>query len=63
MADHFGVAESTVAAQVKSGQIPAGCYVRMGRVYRFDLEKIEQVLLDQTTKRPDDGQTEFDFGN
>jgi hypothetical protein len=63
LADHFGIAGSTVAARVKSGDIPVGCYVRIGRVYRFDLAKVEQVLLDQTQKSPDGDQLEFDFDN
>jgi hypothetical protein len=30
---------------MKSGEIPVGTYMRLGRVFRFDLEKIEEVLL------------------
>lgn len=63
LAEHFSVAESTVAAQVKSGDIPPGCYVRIGRVYRFNLDKVEQMLLDRTAKEPDGGQLELDFDN
>lgn len=63
LAEHFSVAESTIAAQVKSGDIPPGCYVRIGRVYRFNLDKVEQILLDRTTEAPNDGQLELDFDN
>jgi excisionase family DNA binding protein len=63
VANYFGIAESTVNAQVKSGDIPPGCYVRIGRVYRFDLEKIEQTLLDRTGKTEHGDQLELDLDN
>lgn len=63
VAKHFGVAASTVATMVKSGQIPPGSYLRIGRVFRFDLEKVEQALLDQTKVSAESGQLEFDFDN
>jgi excisionase family DNA binding protein len=45
LAAHFNVANATIMAMLKSGEIPAGTYMRLGRVFRFDLEKIEQALL------------------
>jgi len=54
LADHFGIAKSTVIAMMRSGEIPAGTYVRMGRVFRFDLEAIEKHLLTTVTLSGDD---------
>lgn len=61
LAAHFNIASSTVAAMVRTGEIPPGTYVRIGRVFRFDLDKVEQSLLDRTSKTLDVKQLEFDF--
>ncbi len=66
LAVHFNVSNATIMAMMKSGEIPNGTYMRLGRVFRYDLEKIEQVLL--TRGGPaDDAETpvqyEFDFGD
>jgi excisionase family DNA binding protein len=61
LAAHFNIASSTVAAMVRSGEIPSGTYVRIGRVFRFDLDKVEQSLLDRSGKTLDDKQLELDF--
>ena len=50
LAEHLGVAHTTILAMLKSGEIPQGMYLRAGRVFRFDLKSIEEHLL--TTSRP-----------
>jgi excisionase family DNA binding protein len=73
LAEYFGVANATVLAMMRSGEIPSGTYVRIGRVFRFDLRLIEEHLL--TTSNESEGhgrlpdgdaeakptQLEFDF--
>jgi hypothetical protein len=54
LADHFGIANATVLAMMRSGEIPAGTYVRMGRIFRFDLKAIEEHLLTTATLAGDD---------
>ena len=49
-ASHFNVSPATISMMVKSGDIPTGTYLRLGRVFRFDLARVE------------DGQLAFDFG-
>lgn len=67
LATHFNVSNATIMAMLKSGEIPAGTYARMGRVFRFDLEKVEQALLTRSVavdeaEAPDEPvQYEFDF--
>jgi excisionase family DNA binding protein len=60
LAQYFGVAPTTVVGMVRSGEIPPGSYLRAGRVFRFDLAKVEQHLLQQSPS-PGEGQLEFDF--
>jgi len=71
LAAHFSVSNATIMAMLKSGEIPAGTYMRLGRVFRYDLGKIEQALLTRGGA-VDDGETpatappaqyEFDFGD
>jgi excisionase family DNA binding protein len=67
LAAHFNVANATIMAMLKSGEIPAGTYMRLGRVFRFDLEKIEEALLtragapEEAESPADPAQYEFDF--
>lgn len=67
LAAHFSVSSATIMAMMKSGEIPNGTYMRLGRVFRFDLEKIEQTLLtrgdvaDESEAPAPDVQYEFDF--
>lgn len=67
LAAHFSVSSATIMAMMKSGEIPAGTYMRLGRVFRFDLEKIEQTLLtrgdvaDESEVPAPAAQYEFDF--
>lgn len=63
VAKHFGIAVSTVSAMVRSGEIPQGSWIKIGRIYRFDLEKIEAELLRRSKADADNGQLEFDFNN
>ena len=61
-ASHFNVSPATVSMMVKSGDIPTGTYLRLGRVFRFDLARVEAALLDKMVSVPhDDGQLAFDF--
>jgi hypothetical protein len=72
LAAHFSVSNATIMAMLKSGEIPAGTYMRLGRVFRYDLGKIEHALLtrggavdDVETPVPASQpvQYEFDFGD
>ena len=71
LAAHFNVANATIMAMLKSGEIPTGTYMRLGRVFRFDLEKIEQALLTRAGSVDDpeppmqgqEVQYEFDFND
>lgn len=69
LAAHFNVANATIMAMLKSGEIPAGTYMRLGRVFRFDLEKIEEALLtragapDEAEPPAEPVQYEFDFND
>jgi excisionase family DNA binding protein len=55
MAKHFGVAKATILAMMRSGEIPEGTYVRIGRVFRFDLPAIERHLLTTAAVSEEDG--------
>jgi hypothetical protein len=55
IANHFGVAKATVLGMMRSGEIPEGTYVRIGRVFRFDLPAIEQHLLTRPSTADEDG--------
>jgi hypothetical protein len=66
------VSNATIMAMMKSGEIPNGTYMRLGRVFRYDLEKIEQALLtraglaedvDSPVQEQPPVQYEFDFGD
>ena len=46
LAKHFGVSAATIITMVRTGDIPAGTYTRMGRVFRYDLDRVEAALLD-----------------
>jgi predicted DNA-binding transcriptional regulator AlpA len=70
LASHFSVSNATIMAMMKSGEIPAGTYMRLGRVFRYDQDKIENVLLtrgvsgdDAETPAQEPVQYEFDFGD
>jgi hypothetical protein len=69
LAAHFSVSSATIMAMMKSGEIPNGTYMRLGRVFRFDLEKIEQTLLtrgdvaSESEVPAPDVQYEFDFND
>jgi len=61
-ASHFNVSPATISMMVKSGDIPTGTYLRLGRVFRFDLARVEAALLDKMVHVSHDArQLEFDF--
>ena len=61
LAAHFGVSAATIITMVRSGDIPAGTYTRMGRVFRFDLNSVESALLARTQVSSEGKQMELDF--
>lgn len=63
VAERFDIVPATVMAMVHSGQIPPGTYIRAGKVYRFDLEKVEAHLLETSGPPAGDDQLAFDFDN
>jgi excisionase family DNA binding protein len=44
LAKHFNVSESTARLWVRNGHIPKDAYIKIGNVYRFDLEKVVTAL-------------------
>jgi hypothetical protein len=52
-AAHFSVSNATIMAMMKTGEIPVGTYARFGRVFRYDIEKIEAHLLTVGVKEGD----------
>jgi excisionase family DNA binding protein len=73
LAEHLGIAHTTVRDMLRSGEIPQGMYLRAGRVFRFDLAAIEEHLLTTAAPPRDDesspskgavhGQLELDLYN
>lgn len=62
VAAHFNVSPATISMMVKQGDIPAGTYTRMGRVFRFDLARVEAALLEASGSAAHDAvQLHFDF--
>lgn len=61
LAGHFNVSPATIITMVRAGDIPAGTYTRMGRVFRFDLGRVEDALLEREKNQSADAQLEFDF--
>lgn len=67
IAAHFSVSSATIMAMMKAGEIPNDTYMRLGRVFRFDLARVEQFLLtrrdaaDESEVPAPDVQYEFDF--
>ena len=49
-AEYFGIALSTLSKQLHTGEIPPECYVRFGRVYRFNIEALEAHKLRQSAE-------------
>lgn len=60
LAKHFSVSPATIMGMMKSGEIPSNTYLRLGRVFRFDLTKIEAALL-KTDNNKSPAQGELDF--
>jgi len=44
LAEHFGLAVTTLQKWVKTGNIPRWTYVKAGQTYRFNLRAVEQAL-------------------
>ena len=44
LAEHFGLAVTTLQKWVKTGNIPRGTYVKAGQTYRFNLRAVEHAL-------------------
>lgn len=59
LAQHFNVSPATIRGMMESGEIPSDTYVRLGRLFRFDLHKVETALLGKPVETPAQG--EFDF--
>jgi excisionase family DNA binding protein len=64
VAARFNVSSSTIMSMIRTGELPVGSYLRIGRVYRFDLERIESELLKRAAVKaepPVEAQLGFDF--
>ena len=51
-AETFGVSHSTIRNWLRDGVIPDDAYIKVGKVYRFELTRLEVALLD--AKKDDD---------
>lgn len=50
VAEHFKVSNSTARKWVASGFIPESTYVRSEKVYRFNLQAVEEAVLGKTAE-------------
>lgn len=46
VAEYFKVSVSTLRGWVKSGKIPASTYIKIDGTYRFNLDLVEEALLE-----------------
>jgi excisionase family DNA binding protein len=60
LADYFGVSKALIFARVTAGDIPKSAYLRMGRIFRFDRDAVEEALRNAPDE-PEAAQLEFDF--
>jgi excisionase family DNA binding protein len=44
LAEHFNVSDSTARQWVRRGHIPKTAYIKIGGIYRFDLDKVVEAL-------------------
>lgn len=61
VAEYFGVSRASVFNRVTAGTIPPGAYLRIGRVFRFDLDAVEKALRQASAQVPAPVQLELDF--
>lgn len=55
LAEHFGLAVTTLQKWVKTGNIPRGTYVKAGQTYRFNLRAVEHALTgEEPSKRTEE---------
>lgn len=45
VAEHFKVSVSTLRNWVKNGKVPVSTYIKVGDTYRFNLDLVEEALL------------------
>ena len=45
VAKYFDVSTSTVRMWVRTGVVPKGCYVKLGRTYRYNLLQLVDKLM------------------
>lgn len=65
VAKYFDVSTASVRSWVQDGTIPADCYIKFGRTYRFLLPEVETALLNKDrpkTEQEGDSQMSLDFG-
>jgi len=53
-AKHFQVSLSTFRGWVAKGMVPKSAYIRIGKLYRFDLPAVETALKGQSDNTGDD---------
>lgn len=69
LANHFKVAVATITNKIRSGEIPPDCYVRVGKVYRLNLQMVEdhfraqQERASEPDKDPEQGEFDFNQGD
>ena len=57
VSSHFRVSKSTVRSWMRTGVIPEEACIKVGRVHRFDIDKIEAKLRAETEAQSSETQT------
>jgi len=60
VADYFKVSVSTMRTWVKSGKVPASTYIKVDGTYRFNLDLVEEALLNASEQPKSPDQSLFD---
>lgn len=60
LCEHLGVSIPKLKEMLADGTIPSSTYFHHGRTYRFNVDAVEQALLQNQNAEPE--QLSFDFG-
>lgn len=58
LANHFAVSTSTIRSWIKRGFIPQGAYIKVGKTYRFSVDKVSEALSKPVTEEPEEPTTQ-----
>ena len=62
LCEHFAISMTKLKGMLSDGTIPADTYIRHGRTYRFNVDAVENALLQHPKAETADAQLSFDFG-